>query len=307
VSNPLERLSARFLEGYEEQDTLQVLDQVLANLEPVNSQSSVFLPSAQIRPLTMAVLALEAAEGVRDRVRYRITYGIEPFPDLASRVPYPVSFIQVDRFSLGSAIRQDAIDSIGAEYVGPHEAFDVGPHVSWRFVTRPMQGAASDIVAVGRIELSEAQAQGWTCLNNPCLSPVMELGNAALWSVEKETPLNTALVPFEVARADLLTPAAAIDELTGENNFGEVGQFRALPDLPDPFLEAVIEIGLAQDSVLDAGLLRSGLKDDSISAIWQRLIIIPMGKNAQTPTAYRAKTYECQRGSQFPPEGGLCP
>lgn len=135
----------------------------------------------------------------------------------------------------------------------------------------------------------------------------MELGNAALWSVEKETPLNTASVPFEVARADLLTLAAAIDELTGENNFGEVGQFRALPDLPDPFLEAVIEIGLAQDSVLDAGLRRSGLKDDSISAIWQRLIIIPMEENAQTPTAYRAKTYECHRGSQFPPEGGLRP
>lgn len=307
AADPLSRLSARFMEGYETHDTLEVLDQVLATLEPVNSQSSPFLPSHRIRPLTMAVLALEAAEGVRDRVRYRITYGIEQFPDMASRVPYPVSFIQVDRFSLGSTIRQNMIESYGDEHVGPPEAFDVGPHVSWRLITRPVQGTASDIVAAGQTELSEAQTWNMKCLNSPCLSPVMELDGAAPWGAEEETPLNAEPVPFQVARAGLLTPAAAIAHLTSQSSFGEMGQFREPPDLPKPFLEAVIEIDLAQDAVLDAAMRRSGLKDDSVAAIWRRLTILPMGENAQTPTAYRADAYECRRGSKFPQEGSLCP
>lgn len=303
----LKELSARFMEGYDTRDPLQVLDQVLATLEPESSHSSPFLPSAQIRPLTMAVLALEAAEGVRDRVRYRISYGIEQFPDQPNNIPYPLSFIQVDRFSLGSAIRQNTIVSYGVEHVGALEAFDVGPHVSWRLVTRPVQGTRSDIIAAGRTELSRSQAKTMTCLASPCLSPVMELESAAPWGGADETPLSPDPVPFQLVRSDLLTPAAAVDELTRNSDFGEAGRFREPPALPDPFLEAVIEINLAQDSVLDAALRRGRGMDDSVAAIWRRLIIMPSGANARTPTAYRSMAYECQRGPRFPPEGGLCP
>jgi hypothetical protein len=303
----LTQLSTRFLEGYEQQDTLDVFDQILATLTPVDPQPSAFYPTSEIRPLTMAVLALETAEGVRDRVRYRISYGIEQFPDAASQVPFPVSFIQVDRFSLGSAIREDAIESYGQENVAPPEAFDVGPHVSWRLVTAPVMGTRADIVAAGRTELSDAQAQDMTCLGSPCLSPVMAVESAAPWGPEEETPLDTDPVPFEVERAGLLTPAAAIDQLTSESDFAEAGQFRKIPEVPEPLLEVVIDINLAQDSVLDAGMRRDGLMDDSVAAIWRRLIVIPMGENAQTPTAYRAEAFECHRSERFPPAGGLCP
>jgi Ca-activated chloride channel family protein len=304
--DPLETLSGHYMKGYETRDPSQLLDQVLATLEPASSQSSVFLPSARIRPLTMAVLALEAAEGPRDRVRYRISYGIELLPDLASDVPYPVSFIQIDRFSLGSAIRQDALASYGADNVAPPEAFDVGPHVSWRLITRPVQGAASDIVAAGRTELSQAQAQEMTCLSNPCLSPVMEVENSAAWDTMEQMSLNHDPVSFQVERSGLLSPAAAIDQLTRESGFNETGRFRETPQLPDPFLEAVLEINLAQGSILQAGMRRGDVKDDAIAAIWRRLVILPMGENAQSPTAYSAKAYECRRGPQFPPNG-LCP
>lgn len=303
---PLTHLSARFMEGYKTVDTLHVFEQILETLDRVGPPS-VFFASSEIRPLTTAVLALETAEGVRDRVRYRITYGIEKFPDNASGVPYPVSFIQVDRFSLGAAIRQEVLNSYSGEYVGPPEAFDVGPHVSWRLVTRPVQGTASDILAAGRTELSDADAWGTTCLNSPCLSTGMNIGSPAPWGQEEEMPLNSEPVPFQVARAGLLTPAAAIDQLTRESEFREAGRFREHPDLPDPFLEAVIEINLAQDSVLIAAMRRSEVKDDSVAAIWRLLAIIPMGENAQTPTAHRAEAYECQRGPRFPPDGGLCP
>lgn len=307
AADPLGELSSRFLQGYERLDPLQVFEQILDTLEPVDPQPSIFFASSQIRPLTMAVLALETGEGARDRVRYRISYAIEQFPNLASRVPYAVSFIQVDRFSLGSAIRQDAIDSYGAKQVAPPQAFDVGPNVSWRLVTRPVQGTMSDIVAAGRAELTDAQVRGMKCLNSPCLSPAMALDNAAPWGAEEEVPLDADPVPFQVVRSGLLTPAAAIDQLTSESTFDEVEQFREVPNLPEPFLEAVIEINLAQDAVLDAAMRWGGLMDDSVAALWRRLIIIPMGDNAQTPTAYRAEAYECARGPKFPSAGGLCP
>lgn len=305
--DPLERLLIRFMEGYDEQDSLQVLDQIHAILEPNGAQSSVFQPSAEIRPLTMAVLALESAEGARDRVRYRITYGIEQISNPPKHSALPLSFIQVDRFSLGSAIRQEAIASYGAENVSAPDAFDVGPHVSWRLITRPVQGMMSDIVAAGRSELSNTQAQDMICLNSPCLSPVMALDSTAPWGKEEKTRLDAGPVPFQVVRSGLLTPAAAIDTLTRASDFGEAGQSSEAPEVPDPFLEAVIEINLAQDSLLDAGMRQGGLMDDSVAAIWRRLVIIPMGENAQTPTAYQAEAYECQRGPQFPPAGGLCP
>lgn len=305
-SNPLSELSNRFMEGYETHDTVQVIDQILAALKSVNPQSSPFLPSAQIRPLTVAILAFETSEGERDRVRCRISYGIEQLTDQPNNFPYPVSFIQVDRFSLGSAIHQGLIESSEGEHIAPPEAFDVGPHVSWRLITRPVQGTKSDIVAAGRTELSETQAQGMTCLGPPCLSPVVDLENAAHWSVEEKKP-HADPVPFQHERAGLLPPTAAIDQLTRESDFGEVGRFRAPSDLPDPFLEPVIEINLAQDSALDAGMRQAGLMDDSFAVIWQRLIVIRMGKNARMPTAYRADAYECRRGRQFPPGGGFCP
>lgn len=304
--DPIDTLSARFLDGYAPQDTLQVFDQILAALDPVDPQPSVFFASARIEPLTMAVLALETAEGQRDRVRYRITYGIEGIPNPPKHSPLPLSFIQVDRFSLGSAIRQEAIDSHGAEHVAPPEEFDAGPHVSWRLITRPVQGTTADIVAAGRTEISDAQAQKMTCLNNPCLSSGMDVQDAASWGAEEKMTPNPEPVPFQVRRDGLLTPAAAIDDLTRERNFDEQGQQRENPNLPDPFFEAVIEINLAQDSMLDAAMRMGGLKDDSIAAVWRRLVVIPSAENVRIPQRYRAEAYECHGGLKFPPEGRFC-
>lgn len=305
-TSPLDTLSERYLEGYEARDGEQVVLEIIDTLEPLSSKPSAFLPTSDISPLVMAILALENAEGPRDRVRYRITYGIEGIPNPPKSSPLPLSFIQVDRFSLGAAIRQDVIDSYGAEHVAPAEAFDAGPHVSWRLITRPVQGTRADILAAGRVELSDTQAQEMICMNGPCLSLDLSLESAAPWGEMQEVPLEQD-VPYTVERAGLLTPAAAIDQLTSDSGFSEAWQSREVPELPAPLLEAVIEINLAQDSALDAGMRRSGLMDDSVAAIWRRLVVMPTGENAQTPMVYRAEAYECHRGPQFPPSGRLCP
>lgn len=301
-----EALFSRFLEGYQRQDSLQVLDEIEAVLALEDPPQSVFLPSATIKPLAKAILALEAVEGERDRVRYRISYGIERIPHSAKPSLIPFSFIQIDRFSLGAAIRQEVIDAYGGEHVGPPAAFDVGPHVSWRLITRPVQGTWADIQAVGRIDLSEDRAQEMQCLNRLCLSTDISLADDIPHSEMQETALNLD-VPYPVVRAGLLTPAAVIAQLTKDVSFSEAGRQREVPDLPEPFLEAVIEINLAQDSALSSAMRWGGLMDDSVAAIWQLLNVIPMGEHAQTPMAYHAQAYECRRGAMFPENGEVCP
>jgi Ca-activated chloride channel family protein len=304
--DPLEAMAVKFLEGYEVQNSQQVLQQIEAQLDPADAHQSVFLPTADISPMAMAILALEAVEGTRDRVRYRVTYGIEQIPNPPKYSPLPLSFIQIDRFSLGSAIRQDAITSYGAENVAPPEAFDVGPHVSWRLITGPVMGNRAVVHAIGRIALSDAQVQDMTCLKVLCLSSNMNIESAAPWGEMKETSLNLE-VAYPVARAGLLTPAAALEQLTNGDDFAKAGRPRDVPGLPDPLLEAVIEINLAQGSVLDAGMRRGELMDDSVTALWKRITVLPTGEDAATPTTYVASAYECGRGPQFPPNGGLCP
>ncbi|HSH49269.1 MAG TPA: hypothetical protein VK991_11855 [Halomonas sp.] len=305
-SDTLASLSSRFLNGYDSHDGRQIVLQISDALKPLNPEPSAFPPTARVSPLAMAMLALENTEGQRDRVRYRITYGIEQVPNPPKYSPLPLSFIQIDRFSLGAAIRQSLIDAYGAEHVAPPEAFDAGPHVSWRLITRPVQGARADILAAGRAELSDAQAQEMPCLNGPCLSLDMELERAAPWGELQEVPL-TLDAPYPVMHSGQLTPAAAIEQLTGSDRLSDTGPVRETPGLPEPLLEAVIDINLAQDSALDARMRRGGLMDDSVAAIWKRLVAIPPGANAEIPKGYQAKIYECRRGPQFPPDGGLCP
>lgn len=307
-SNPLDTLSERYLEGYEAQDGEQIMLDINDALEPLNPEPSVFLPTSDISPLAMAILALENAEGPRDRVRYHISYGIADIPKHQRYGTLPVSFVQVDRYSMGATIRQDVIDSYGGEHVAPPDEFDVGPHVSWRLMTRPIQGTRALIMAAGRRELSDAQAQQATCLNAPCLFYGMEPEEDQLpWSDAEEVPL-TLDVAYPIARNGLLTPAAAMEQITGGIRYSAGEQNRAAGSPPDPFLEAVIEINLGQDAAMMARMREGGLMDDSIAANWKQIFVMPSAEDYQVPAISQAETYECGRGpSKFPEKGRYCP
>ena len=337
-------LTRQFLEGYTAHDQQHLMEQVLAKLPAAQSSSSVFNANADLSPLALAVLALEAAEGSRDRVRYRISYAQQTVSSALEQAspqkPQQLSFIQVDRFSLGAALRQDAIDAYGGENVATASDFAVGPHVSWRLVTQPVMGTRADLLAVGRSDITEAQAQDLQCLSNGCLSTALELENAAAWGEMKAiTPMPT--LPFEVNRDGLLTPAAAITLLSqidgqidgeiagesdGESDAKDERFFDAEQDqvpsevaeqenltpqqataeltLPSPMVEAVIEINLGQDSALEAVLRHTLLGDDSVSATWTRLAAMPTDEDSATPSIHSATAYECQREPKFPAAGG---
>ncbi|MEQ5803735.1 hypothetical protein [Halomonas sp. H10-9-1] len=305
-ADPLDALSTRFLDGYEAQDSLQVLQRIADTLEPSSQGASIFPPTSDISPLAMAVLALETAEGPRDRVRYRITHRLEALPNPPKASPLPLSLIQVDRFSMGAAIHQDVIDAYGAEHAAPLESFDAGPHVSWRLITHPVQGMRADILAAGRVELSDTQAESMNCLNSPCLSLDASLDNVAPWGEMTQTSLALE-APYPVVHEGLPTPATAIDPLAGGRDVIEIERLSESRVVPEPFMEGVIELNLGQGTALNAGMRRGGLLDDSIAAIWKRLIVMPTGNGSEIPIAYGAQAYECQRGPTFSPAGEFCP
>lgn len=304
-ADPVGTMAARFMEGYRPADVASVLEDIEAGLKP---RDSAFLPYGDLNPPTLAVLALEAGEGTRDRVRYRIRWGVGPFPNEPKAAPLPVSFVQVDRFSLGSRIRDEMAAAHGADIVGTEADFDVGPHMSWRMVSSPVMGVRASVHDFGQLMLSDAEAAGMTCLGAPCLGPAMQLDDAANWSEMEEfrPDLDTR---YDAVRHDILSPAVVIDLLAGDIDSSEMmleGEGKPMDaSPPGAFFEAVIEVNLAMDSAIDGAARLGGLLDDSIAAEWQRVTALPSG--AMMPTVYRAASQECHRGSHFAPAGGLCP
>lgn len=291
-------------DGYVSQDADQLWQIIEDDLAPAASQSSVFHASAGIDPLTMAILALEGSEGTLERARYRLSYGIEMMEQPPSAIPVPTSFLQVDRFNLGPAIREELIASLGADVVAPPGAFGEGPHISWRLITRPLMGNKAIILAAGRAELSDAEARDTACLGVSCLSLHFIADEAAPWSAMEDSVLDLD-VPYVAERDGLPTPAAAIDALIDGDEFMEAGQQHEIPEIPAAFLETVIEINLGQDMGVDAALRLGELRDDSIAAIWRRITAVSTGPDA-APLTFRAESYECRRGSRFPSNSGLC-
>lgn len=176
--NVMRVLAGEFTSGYIEMDAVQVLDRFTAGLAP---SESVLLPHSDISPTALAILALDGGDGPRDRVRYRITQAIAPIPNPPKASPLPLSFIQVDRFSLGAGIREELAAAHSTDIVAPEEEFDVGPHVSWRLVSAPVMGMRADIHAVGRREIPNDEAATLSCLGGPCLFTAMSIFDLVPW------------------------------------------------------------------------------------------------------------------------------
>lgn len=296
----LASLSRQFLsaDGYEKQDGSTLAAAIGEQLTPLNPES-VFRPVADIGPFVKAVLALEAVDGVIERSRYRIRYGFERIP-MPPGGPTPFSFVQVDRFNLGPAFREEAVAALGEENVAPAAAFGEGAHVSWRLVMHPMMGNAAVIDAAARVEISEDDAATMLCLGTPCLSTAVGIMDAAPWSDMEETDRHPE-ASYRTERDGLPTPAAVIEMLTAN----VVLELREGVGPTEPYAEAIIELNLGQDTALDAALRDGDMMDDSIRAIWRRISAVAPGPGV-LPEVFTADAFECKRGPDFARPGDLC-
>ncbi len=255
--------------GYVMVDTEKLIDDNYyssKNFPGIQSRSSVFLPDANLDAVTRAILLLEAREIALPRVRYRITYSMQHDENIPEAQQ---AYIDVRRYNLGPQLREELVESIGAEYVASPKEFGVGPHVNWRFVMSPMMGMMADARYASRRELTDKQARADDCLGESCLSTLdptgPELAPTTLSAPKLETP------QYRYTADGVARPAHVAHALwTSVSSEG----MDPLPYQKDnPQFTFVISMNVVGQENTAIGMVRQNMvMDDAIAKIWtQRL------------------------------------
>lgn len=239
------------------------LDAVMGSLETVfGTDEGMVRRDADVSAVEKSLLLLEAQEPPLARVRYMLRYS-----EITSGGTV-LSLVDLRRYNLGPAIRDQTIEEYGAENTADPDAFGVGPHVGWRVAFQQGSKAAAMIVAAGRREIPDAEAAGDDCRARRCLDldllddygqwvqltdPVGEPSTAypdvsrsvfGDEQVEDQTPAYVALQ---------LALAASIASEDGDGIVWEVKQ-RQGPATEEPLFVVVIDRNLGQEVMTDAAL-----------------------------------------------------
>lgn len=271
-----------------------------------SGQASAFRPDHDLDPVTRMVLLVQAREKALPHVRYRVTYRLAFGPDDYPNVHR--AFIQITRFNLGPALRQSLLELADGNYpVAPEHVFGVGPHVSWRFVTRSLQGQRAAIVGASRKEISDAAARSANCLGEPCLSLTDSKGPDGDWR-QPTLPQFKAPV-YGAADAAIPGPARVAEYLFSyatRNGFEPA--FGAFADQPQMVFVISKDVE-GQDATINGLLHQPHLMDDAISDIWTRrlqagpdaidwrTLVVHRRRAPQLPTQARAEQ-QSEEGSQ---------
>lgn len=300
-SEDYDGLVGDFLLGEADAQLVDV-DQLEADVEAALPESdSVFLRGGQLSPLAKVLHALEAHDGRLERVRYALGIQRVYVEEPPAADPVPVLLIVVQRFNLGQLIRQELIDSVGAENVAEPGEFGVGPHVEWRFIARQLMGQEAMLLAASRRDLSPEEAAEADCLSGSCLSSAALIDSAAVWHDFLPADLGIAVpefldgLPYEAEAGGLPVSAAALDLAA------RLAGFDAYLAEAGTEAYASVERNLGQDASLDAVLVQGNLADDSLESVWTRVYGV-----GDLPL-FSAQAYGCRRGDvEFAPVGEFC-
>jgi len=264
--------------------------------EELPPTDSVFWQHGRLNPFAKALMLIEVADGPLERFRAHFT--VERLQLDTGGSPLPAVLLQVDRYNLGPAIREELVESVGEENTGTPEEFGVGPDVSWRFLISVVQGNSSDVQRAARLELS-ADAGGADCFGGPCDSLDSALPEDIVWQEEAPAELAPAEgirellpdLPFHVQQLELAESAGWLDAFTAEHAGLELG----------------LDVNLGQDYMSRLTIHNSGCADDAVGGSWHQLTGWPGGE-AESGEQYYREAFECQRGEdRFAPAGAFCP
>ena len=234
--------------------TARAFDAVAASLETAFG--------ADVSAVEKSLLLLETQEPALDRTRYMIRYSEA---DVGGTV---LSLVDVRRYNLGPAIREETIQAYGIENTAGPDAFGVGPHVGWRIAFRQGSSEAAMILAAGRREIPDAEAGGHDCRARRCLDLDL-LDDHAEWTGLSHAvgepavtyPVTSAAVfgdeeiedqaPAYVALQ--LAMAAGIASEHSDGMLWTVPQ-RQGPATDEPLFVVVIDRNLGQEVMTDAAL-----------------------------------------------------
>jgi hypothetical protein len=240
---------------------------------------SVFLPGHDLGPLTRALVNMEAVEGRVEPARYRLRYGLQHFsPDGESPVTV-VSLVQVDRFNLAPAHRQELIRIHGLDRVRPADEADQAAHVSWRMASRPLRGTVALPIALSRAEIPEVFAESMDCLGVSCTSLTSVL-DASDGDWQEGEPLEVDFeAPYAISHQGVPTVAALLELLLADagalqrnDGFNWRGfEFREGVAPGAAFVDIIIETGLGQDQAISGVLRDDRLMDHETRTRWVRI------------------------------------
>jgi hypothetical protein len=267
-ADSLETLIHSFLdnEGYHRVDTQILSDTLLTNLD--QPEETVFRADSNISPPGKALLIFEYMEPEASHYRFKINYVEKKVEAPPAAAPVIVSFIKIDRLNLGEAFRSHLKEIYGEENIAPVEYFNPGPHLSWRFVTRPVMGQSAHIVGASRKVISDRSVSAIDCMRQSCLETGSIIEKMLPWS--HETEIEIGFDPaYKKTSNGLLSPSASTELLflkTGAANIsGPHFYWRGIiqSDFSCPSSEqqpqsiAILEHGLGQDITSDAALFVS--------------------------------------------------
>ncbi len=272
----LEEMAAKFLEGYEAIST-EAADEAVLDLLETDGESA-FRSDSRLGPWTRGMLLIKAREGELPRVRYRLRHGNALLPAPPAADPIKVSFVQVDRFNLGPALRKALAEGGPKRPLAPAEVFGQGPDVSWRLVTRPIMGQSAGLVAAGRQELEDPDT---TCQGIPCLRPDPVSGalDSRDWSEPENleadfTPSEPGTInglPDPALAVDLAAIAAGAAEVKSSRFSWRGLESRESVEPGEPFLEIVMEYNLGQDRGVEVIVHDTHRMDHRVFDAWTRL------------------------------------
>lgn len=273
--------------GFEPVDTDLLELELEASLPP---SGSVFTASGQLDPFERAVRSLQLVEGAASRARYVLQAQMIMVPSPPAADPVPVLLVELQRYNLAEAIHAELTEASGADHVADLAEFGPGPHVSWRLVMQQVMGMNSWTVAAARQE----PAVPTDCPLADCLqtAPLLDGLTDWQWSDPLEDAAATELFQPEVLLG-LLVEEAAFDAFAHEAAWQADSE-------PVHIATVIIETGLGQDLLTEAALQVGALADDSVAAIWHRLVVMSAGSDAMV---IPATAFECRRGTG---EEGLC-
>lgn len=285
----LDTVAEQFLDvpGFEPVDVDLLELKLEASLPP---SGSVFTASGQLDPLERAVRSLQLSEDRASRARYVLHAGIITVPAPPAADPVPLLLVELHRFNLAEAIHAGLTEELGAGNVADLAEFEPGPDVSWRLVLQQVMGMNSWTVAAARQEL-ELTAD---CPLEGCRLTAPLLDGLADWRWAE--PLGDA------ADAALFEPEVLLARLLQEAAFDAFSHEAAWEAGSEPvhIATVIIETGLGQDLLTEAALWVGALADDSVAAIWNRLVVMPAAADVMV---IPATAFECRRGTS---EEGLC-
>ena len=283
----------RFMQapGYAARDVDAVEERLRAHF--AKHQPRSITPGADVTPVEKALLLVDLMEPALPRTRTIVRYGLVHENPAADRFT-PYAFVTVERYNLGPALHQQLQREHGVGAVAAPKDFGVGPHVAWRFVSRPMMGSTASLLELARREIPPAEAARADCDGRPCLSLEHPLDELRRWREGAQAP-GAFRSPYRESAPDGLSSAArAAAELLVAAGLAQVepdlqGRNPRLvahePERPEaargsqPYLFVTLERNLAQDTGLDAVLHQRLLNDDAVREQWQRRVQTPEGRH----------------------------